>query len=121
MTAILVADDHPDIVTLLSITLGQEFEIIKAHDGETALSLIRNRKPSGVVLDIMMPGLLDGLQVLQQIRHDPELKNTVVAMVTARGQKKDVEEGELQGADGYFIKPFSPLELVRWFKEKLHE
>jgi DNA-binding response OmpR family regulator len=67
----------------------------------------------------MMPGDLDGYQVLSMIRNDVNLANTLVAMVTARGQASDYEEGMKRGADGYFIKPFSPLALANFIKEKL--
>jgi CheY-like chemotaxis protein len=67
----------------------------------------------------MMPGELDGLQVLDTIKGDPELSDTLVAMITARGQSADYEIGQKRGADAYFIKPFSPLQVVNWVREKL--
>jgi DNA-binding response OmpR family regulator len=67
----------------------------------------------------MMPGELDGLKVLDEIRKDPQLKHTRVIMVTARGQVRDYDDGMERGADAYFVKPFSPLQLVAAIKEML--
>ncbi len=119
MTKILLVDDHSDIRRLIRITLGKAFEVLEAEDGKTGLEIARRQKPDLVVLDVMMPGELDGLQVLDAIKSDPQLKNTRVIMVTARGQVQDYEDGVQRGADAYFIKPFSPLQLVAAIKETL--
>jgi DNA-binding response OmpR family regulator len=119
MTKILLVDDHSDIRRLIRITLGKSFEVLEAEDGASGLEIARNHKPDLVVLDVMMPGALDGLQVLDAIKSDPELKDTRVIMVTARGQSRDYEIGMERGADAYFIKPFSPLQLVACIKETL--
>lgn len=119
MPKILLVDDHSDIRRLVRITLGKNFEVIEAEDGATALEIARRQKPDLVVLDIMMPGEMDGLQVLDAIKTDPQLIQTRVIMVTARGQASDYDDGMLRGADAYFIKPFSPLQLIDCIKENL--
>ena len=119
MTTILVVDDHSDIRRLLSITLGKQYQVIEAEDGVSALDLVRRHHPNVVLLDVMMPGELDGLQVLDAIKADPDTRDILVAMVTARGQVADHEDGRLRGADAYFIKPFSPLQVVSWVRSKL--
>ena len=119
MTKILIVDDHPDIRLLLSITLGKAYEILEAEDGVSAMEIIRRQRPRVVLLDIMMPGELDGLQVLDLIKSDPALKDTLVAMITARGQATDHEIGREHGADAYFTKPFSPLQVVKWIREQV--
>jgi CheY-like chemotaxis protein len=119
ITKILIVDDHSDIRRLLSITLGNTYSVLEAEDGTAALEVIRRQRPRIVLLDIMMPGELDGLQVLDVIKSDPVLKDTLVAMVTARGQAADYEIGKQRGADAYFIKPFSPLQVVSWIRAKL--
>lgn len=119
MIKILLVDDHSDIRRLIRITLGKSFEVLEAEDGATALEIVRRQKPSLVVLDVMMPGEMDGLQVLDAIKADPELVQTRVIMVTARGQARDYDDGMKRGADAYFIKPFSPLQLVAAIKDIL--
>ena len=119
MTKILIVDDHSDIRRLIRITLGKAFEVFEAEDGKTGLEIARRQKPDLVVLDVMMPGELDGLQVLDAIKGDVQLKHTKVIMVTARGQSHDYEDGVQRGADAYFIKPFSPLKVVTWVRSNL--
>jgi DNA-binding response OmpR family regulator len=119
MNKILLVDDHSDIRRLIRITLGKDFEVLEAEDGKTGLEIARRQKPDLVVLDIMMPGELDGLKVLDAIKSDPELMNMRVIMVTARGQARDYEDGIQRGADAYFIKPFSPLQLVTAIRQTL--
>lgn len=119
MNKILLVDDHSDIRRLIRITLGKAYEVLEAEDGVTGLELARQQKPDLVVLDVMMPGELDGFQVLDAIKADPQMLNTRVIMVTARGQAHDYETGMARGADAYFIKPFSPLQLVACIKETL--
>lgn len=119
MAKVLLVDDHSDIRRLVRITLGKAFEVLEAEDGATALEIVRRQKPDLVVLDVMMPGTLDGLQVLDAIKADVNLTTTRVIMVTARGQAQDYEYGMQHGADAYFIKPFSPLQLVASIKEIL--
>lgn len=118
---ILIVDDHADIRRLVRIALGNEFEILEAEDGATALALIREQQPCIVLLDIMMPGEMDGLEVLQAIKGDPLLMHICVIMLTARAQKQDYDLGAKYGADKYFIKPFSPLRLVDVIHELMHE
>lgn len=119
MKKILLVDDHSDIRHLMRLTLGKAYEILEAEDGMTALEVMHRMRPDLVVLDVMMPGEIDGYQVLEVIRMDPVLKDTRVIMVTARGQAKDYEAGISRGADGYFIKPFSPLQLSLKIRELL--
>ena len=116
MKKILLVDDHLDIRRLIRLTLGIGFEVSEAEDGASGLALTRTLKPDLVVLDVMMPGELDGLQVLDAIKADANLAHTHVIMVTARGQQDNQEEGLQRGAEAYFVKPFSPLHLVATIK-----
>lgn len=110
---ILIVEDQPDICKLVRMTLEfGDFEIHEAHDGESGLNMARAIKPDVILLDVMMPGLLDGYQVCDRIKKDPELRAIKVAMLTARGQATDLAAGEAAGADAYLVKPFSPLELI---------
>ena len=119
MTKILIVDDHSDIRRLLAMTLGKGYELLEAEDGATALDIVRRHAPKVVLLDIMMPGAMDGLQVLEKIKGDPLSRGTAVAMITARGQAADGDDARKRGADAYFIKPFSPLEVVAWVRDRL--
>ena len=89
-----------------------DFELHEAADGESGLNLARAVRPHVMLLDVMMPGLLDGYQVCRHIKQDPQLRGIQVIMLTARGQATDVAAGEDAGADAYLVKPFSPLELI---------
>jgi len=110
---ILIVEDQPDICKLIRMTLEfGDFEIHEANDGETGLNMARAIKPAIMLLDVMMPGLLDGYQVCTRIKQDPALQSIQVVMLTARGQASDMAAGEAAGADAYLVKPFSPLELI---------
>jgi len=108
MNYILIVDDHADIRRLLSITLGKQFEIIEADNGTAALYAIRKYHPMVVLLDVMMPGDIDGLQVLDTIKSNPATQNILVAMVTARGQQADRDEANRRGADATSSSPSAP-------------
>lgn len=118
---ILMVDDHPDIRRLLRVALGNTFRIIEAESGVDALAAVQREHPRLVLLDVMMPGELDGLQVLDAIRADPCHSDMVVAMLSARGQAQDNDSARCRGADAYFVKPFSPLQVVCWVKDKLKQ
>jgi DNA-binding response OmpR family regulator len=110
---ILIVEDQPDICKLIRMTLEfGDFEIHEAHDGESGLNMARAVQPTLMLLDVMMPGLLDGYQVCQRIKQDPTMARIKVIMLTARGQASDLAMGEAAGADAYLVKPFSPLELI---------
>ncbi|MGY0196053.1 response regulator transcription factor [Leptothrix sp. BB-4] len=110
---ILIVEDQADIRKLIRMTLEfSDFELHEAPDGETGLALARKMRPHLMLLDVMMPGRLDGFQVCRAIKGDAELSATLVVMLTARGQSSDVSAGEQSGADAYLVKPFSPLELI---------
>ena len=112
MYKVLIVDDQADIRRMMNIALADNFDLLEAADGVTALEMVRLHQPDVVLLDIMMPGVMDGLQVLRIIRADPQIKNTCVIMVSAKGQVSDYELGMQMGANAYFVKPFSPLQLL---------
>jgi CheY-like chemotaxis protein len=109
---VLVVDDDPTILRLLQVNLEMEgHEVLTAGDGHEALERLREGAPEVVLLDVMMPGL-DGWQVCERIRADPDLATTPVVILSARAQQSDLERGAQAGADAYITKPFDPLELV---------
>jgi len=114
---VLVADDDEDILLLVTTRLRRDgFEIVSASSGDEALALARERRPVLAVLDIGMPGL-DGVQVLEHIRADEDLRGIRVLLLTAKAQESDVRRGFDAGADAYVKKPFSPAELSARVRE----
>jgi two-component system phosphate regulon response regulator PhoB len=112
-TRLLIVDDHAEIRRLVSLTLNHEcHEIHEAIDGATALHMARQVRPHVVLLDVMMPGGLDGYEVCRQLKADATLNGVKVVLLTARGQHSDIDAGTAAGADSYFVKPFSPMALL---------
>ncbi len=117
---ILVVEDQPDIRKLIRMTLDfGNFEVHEADNGESGLHMVKGLCPDLVLLDVMMPGLLDGYQVCQRIKSDVHTASIPVIMLTARGQQSDFEAGRAAGADAYLTKPFSPLEVIDTVEEQL--
>lgn len=122
MKRILIVEDQADIRKLIRMTLEFEsYEIHEASDGAFGLRMAQAIKPDLMLLDVMMPGELDGLQVCQRIKSDPAFKAIKIVLLTARGQQKDHEAGEQAGADEYLIKPFSPLQLIETLERLVGE
>jgi two-component system, OmpR family, phosphate regulon response regulator PhoB len=110
---ILIVEDQADIRTLIRMTLQLgETEIHEAENGDTGWALLNELRPDLVVLDVMMPGGLDGYQMCKKIKSDGALRDIPVILLTARGQMADFEAGRQAGANAYLTKPFSPLELI---------
>lgn len=113
---ILVVDDEPNIVEVVSAYLKRElFNVVTASDGEQALQMALAHSPDLIVLDVMLPRM-DGLEVCRRVR---ATSNTPIIMLTARGEETDKLVGLGIGADDYLTKPFSPRELVARIKAVL--
>lgn len=113
MRKILIVEDHMDIRKLLKMTLEfDDFEIHEAATGDAGWQLARELQPDIVLLDVMMPGTLNGLDVCRRIKADPLTRHTKVIMLTARVQAADREAGAAAGADDYLMKPFSTLQVL---------
>ncbi|MBT4496366.1 MAG: response regulator transcription factor [Gemmatimonadetes bacterium] len=109
---ILVVEDEPDILGLVSYNLKQAgFQVEEAEDGEVALQLIEDRPVDLVVLDLMLPGI-DGLEVCRLLKQNVEHKDLPILMLTARTEEVDRIVGLELGAEDYLVKPFSPRELI---------
>jgi DNA-binding response OmpR family regulator len=112
-TRVLIVDDHGEIRKLLRLSFDPDrHQIFEAGDGAAALALARRKPPRLVLLDVMMPGGLDGFEVCRQLKSDPQLAGVKVMLLTARSQAGDLLAGRLAGADAYLVKPFSPIELM---------
>lgn len=106
---VLLVDDEPPIVELLTVYLAREgYEVSSAGDGLAAVEAVRDGAPDVVILDVMLPGL-DGLEACRRIR---AFSDAYVLMLTARGEEMDRIVGLTVGADDYLVKPFSPREVV---------
>jgi len=118
---ILIVDDEPFILKSLTFVLKREgFHVESATDGLEAKEKIQQLKPDIVFLDIMMPKM-NGMEVCEWLRKDPDLRNTYVIILTAKGQETDREKGFSIGADEYMTKPFSPSNVVNRIREILQE
>ncbi len=116
MKKMLVVDDEPDIVELVTYNLKKEgFDVSSAFDGEDALAKIRKEKFDFIILDLMLPGI-QGMEICRIMRSDPQMKNIPIIMLTAKGEEIDKILGLEMGADDYMTKPFSPRELLARIK-----
>jgi len=116
MAKILVIDDEPSIVKLVTAYLKPEgYDVLTATDGPSGLKAARAFKPDLVILDIMLPGM-DGIELLSRLRRESEV---YVILLTARTEETDKVVGLSVGADDYVTKPFSPRELTARVKAAL--
>ena len=107
-----MCDDDPLLVDLLDYRLSSRgYEVVIARDGAEALAQLQQGKPDAIVLDAMMP-VIDGHEVLRQIREDDTLADVPVIMLSARKQERDIVGALELGATDYVVKPFIPEELV---------
>ena len=120
MKKILIVDDLPELRELIRVTLeADNYQIFEAGSGEEAIEITSVKKPDLIILDIMMPGGINGLETCKLIKGNSLAKGTKVIMLTAKGQETDRQKGFEAGADDYFVKPFSPLELLKKIEEVL--
>jgi DNA-binding response OmpR family regulator len=108
---VLLADDDPDILALVAFRLERSgYDVIRAADGEEALRLVTERRPSLAILDVAMPKLT-GYDVTERIRGNDATSAIPVILLTARVQDADVQRGAEVGADDYVKKPLSSTDL----------
>lgn len=124
-TLILVVDDEPDILEILSYNLKNEgYQVALAEDGVEAVKKAKELQPNLIILDVMMPEM-DGIEACEKIRSIPELEDTLITFLTARSEDYSQIAGFEAGADDYINKPIKPKvllskvkSLLRRFKEK---
>jgi two-component system, OmpR family, phosphate regulon response regulator PhoB len=120
MKKILIVDDHEEIRKLVEITLRvEDYQILQAKNGEEAIKIEKAEKPDLIIMDVMMPGKIDGIEATRILKNDTDAKVCPIIMLTAKGEEEDVNKGLNVGADDYFTKPFSPLELIKKVEEVL--
>ena len=107
---ILIVDDEPRVINLVREVLGATgFEVITAFSGESAIKMAALEQPDLILLDIILPGSLDGYQVAKRLR---EFSDVPIIMLTAKVSEVDLLQGFDVGADDYITKPFSSKELL---------
>jgi DNA-binding response OmpR family regulator len=117
---VLVADDDPDILSLVAFRLDRAgYAVVAARDGREALELALARAPDLAVLDVTMPKL-DGYEVAASLRGTRAVDRVPIILLTARVREVDVARGFDAGADAYIKKPFSPQELLERVQALLH-
>lgn len=116
---ILLVDDEPDILEIIGYNLSVEgYQIITAENGIQAIKKAKKERPQLIILDVMMPAM-DGIETCEQIRKIPELSNTIITFLTARGEDYSQMAGFDAGADDYITKPIKPKVLTSKVKALL--
>jgi len=117
---ILIVDDEPSIVVPIQFLMEQQgYSVLVAENGEDALDVIYKYKPDLILLDIMLPRI-DGYEVCEIVRLNPEYRDIKIIFLTAKGREVEIAKGLALGANAYFTKPFSNTELVAKVKELLN-
>ncbi|MGD8570060.1 MAG: response regulator [Gammaproteobacteria bacterium] len=116
---ILIVDDQDAIRELLRLTLASfhDCKLYEADNSDEAMRLINDVRPDLVLLDVMLPGTMDGYQLCERIKSNAQTRSIVVVLLTARAQQSDIEKGGAVGADDYIVKPFSPGQLKQRITE----
>lgn len=89
-----------------------DYALTEAANALEGLAMVNQYRPHVLLLDVMMPGKMDGIALCQKIKQDPVLQSTYVIMLSAKGQQQDIDKAKAVGADDYIVKPFSPAELL---------
>lgn len=109
---VLIADDDPDILELVSLTLeGDGYDVAQARNGEEALRIASERHVHLAVLDLMMPGI-DGYEVTHRLRSSAREHRLPILILSAFAEDRQAAQALAAGADAYIRKPFSPRELL---------
>jgi signal transduction histidine kinase len=108
---VLVVEDTPDVIRMIRLSLHHDFRVLAATNGAQGLELAKKHQPSIIVTDLMMP-VMDGLELTERLRKDPQLGHIPIVMLTARNEVESRVTGLQAGVDAYLGKPFSTKELV---------
>ena len=116
---ILTVDDEVGIVKIIQINLERAgYQVDTAFNGADALKLLLTNRYDLLISDVMMPQM-DGMELLQHVRQDPEMADLPVILLTAKSTDKDITGGYVSGSDLYLTKPFNPQELLVWVRRIL--
>ena len=108
---VLIVDDEPFVRQVVRRTLGKQYTILEAGNGEEAVSVARSQSPDLILMDLMMPKM-DGYTSCHRIKKDPNTRRIPVIMLSALDYELNVKLSRDLGADGYMAKPFSPRNLL---------
>jgi DNA-binding response OmpR family regulator len=112
MTTVLIVEDQQDVQRMLGVALQTPGRrLLHAFDGQQGLALARSERPELILLDIMMPGVMDGLTLLRTLRAEPAGVGVKVVIMSARTHQKDIAAAMAAGADDYLCKPFRLSDL----------
>ncbi len=107
MKKVLIVEDQQDVQDLLKVALAKpDRMLLHALDAMTGLSLARDERPDLILLDIMLPGAMDGFGLLLELKGNPQTADAKIIIVSARAQDQDQDAALNAGADGYITKPF---------------
>lgn len=118
---ILIVDDEPSIIVPVQFLMEQKgYDVMVAFSGEEAMEIIAEKRVDLILLDIMLP-VIDGFEVCQRVRENPQWHKIKIILLTALGSDANVEKGLALGADAYITKPFSNIQIVSKVIELLEE
>jgi CheY-like chemotaxis protein len=112
---ILIVDDHERLRMLVLATFkgNDDYHMIEAGSGEDAIRIATAETPDLILMDLMMPGKLDGIEATRILKGNENTQNIPIVFLTAKGQESDIDKGYQAGANDYIVKPFSPTELIQ--------
>jgi DNA-binding response OmpR family regulator len=114
---VLIVDDEPSIIVPLQFLMEQNgYETSVAFSGEEAIETVAASHPNLILLDIMLP-IIDGFEVCQRVRENPEWNDIRIILLTAMGSEANIAKGLALGADAYITKPFANSEVIAKVKE----
>ena len=111
-----LVDDEPDFVELTKMRLEAEgYVVVTAANGKEGLDAAKKERPDLILLDVMMPEM-DGFEMLNRVRQDPQIGRTHVVMLTAKGESRSMFRAKDLGSTDYLIKPCEAQELLKWVR-----
>jgi DNA-binding response OmpR family regulator len=114
---ILIVEDQAHLRRLMTLSVGRQHDVIGAIDAASGWEAALAEPPDVALLDVMLPGEIDGLDLCRLIKNDPRTRHAKVVLVSGRGHRNDMAIGRAAGADEYVIKPFNPSRLAAVVEE----
>ena len=113
MKKVLVVEDHPDVLDILTLKMeAMGFAVISANNGKQGVAKAVEEKPNLILMDILMPGM-DGREATRRIRSNQETKEIPILVITALTKESQLRECIKAGCNNYIVKPFTPEKLLK--------